>query len=122
MTSPPQAHVHSENPMGKAPPDTHTHLVLFETEHDTPFESAGLKKINNTSSLFPEGASTPDSSDLECCHYKLLEVFTPENAAVTKEQAPLVLQTEIEVNDVNKFRKYEISSLLFSLVCSFVDF
>ena len=66
------------NPMGRDPPDTHTHLVLFETEHQRPFESEGFKHVHNKSTLFPPGASTPDVSDLECRHYELLEVIDPK--------------------------------------------
>lgn len=67
------------NPMGRAPPDYHTHLVLFETQHDKPFQFPGFKRVNNTSPLFPAGASTPDVSQLECRHYSLLEVFNPKD-------------------------------------------
>lgn len=66
------------NPMGRDPPDCHTHLVLFETQHDQPFQSPGFKHVDNTSPLFPPGTSTSDVSDLECRHYSLLEQFNPK--------------------------------------------
>lgn len=116
------------NPMGRSPPDDHTHLVLFETEYDNPFQSPGFTSVNNTSPLFPPGASTPDVSDLECRHYKLLEVFDPKGSGrsgkypcrthvpcrrysfvylhiTVDKAAPFVLQTEISVDDVYAFLK-----------------
>ncbi|KAK2601899.1 hypothetical protein QQS21_004586 [Conoideocrella luteorostrata] len=94
------------NPMGRDPPDTHTHLVLFETEHEKPFESAGFKDVNNTSRLFPPGASTPDVSDLECRHYELLEVFDPKGLGKPGNPAPFVLQTEISIDDIEAFCQF----------------
>ncbi|RYO87193.1 hypothetical protein DL766_005460 [Monosporascus sp. MC13-8B] len=94
------------NPMGRDPPDTHTHLVLFETEHEKPFESAGFQDVNNTSPLFPPGTSTPDVSDLECRHYELLEVFDPKGIGKPAKPAPFILQTEIGVDDVDALRQY----------------
>lgn len=83
----------ADNPMGRDPPDTHTHLVLFETEHDKPFQSPGFKSVNNTSPLFPQGASTSDVSDLECRHYSLLEVFNPKGNDQTGTYPSACLKT-----------------------------
>ncbi|KAH8889986.1 hypothetical protein GQ53DRAFT_868350 [Thozetella sp. PMI_491] len=94
------------NPTGADSPDTHTHLVLFETEHANPFASAGFKHVVNTSSLFPPGASTRDVSDLECRHYELLQVFDPKNISNSAKPAPFVLQTEIGVADLDAYLQF----------------
>ncbi|KAK4504205.1 hypothetical protein PRZ48_005121 [Zasmidium cellare] len=94
------------NPMNRPPPDTHTHLVLFETEHEKPFESIGFKDVDNTSPQFPPGKSTPDVADLECRHYELLEVFDSKGKGTEGRAAEFVLQTEIRIEDVDALRRF----------------